>query len=319
MAVTTLIPAYKPHFMLQLLRCLAQQTVRPERVIISDDSPGGVFRSRLQAPEFKSFVEALRPEVIDGPRQGGLENRRRLLKHWNQSTSHVHFLFDDDIVYPNFYERHLKAHAAGRTRCTVSRRWIACQAGDPASLSPLPRRVADHSARLLYLSTEFLVTSVFEIHPISGMPFNWLGELSHAVFSEDCAHVLGSNQLAGVSYRGLGDLGAFLSCSLDAPLGYLNEYLGVFRLSPMQNTRQKDSLIFRQGILAWFALAIAARRLDRLSPTQTMACFQVMAKVFFRDYGTRSDSQPMVLAIKGLIEESPGAQDRFLAEWASYG
>ena len=318
MSVTTLIPAFKPQFMRQLLRCLAQQTVRPERVIISDDSPGGVFRARLQAPELKPFVDALRPEVIEGPRQGGLENRRQLLRHWKQSTSHFHFLFDDDIVYPTFYERHLKAHADGRTRCTVSRRWVANQDGDPVLQLPLPAQLEEHSARLFYLASPFLFETVFQ--PLRGaeVPSNWLGELSHAVFSAECAEVLLENQLAGISFRGLGDLGALLACSVDRPLGYLNENLGVFRLSPIQNTRQKDSLIFRQGILAWFALAIAARRLDRLSPAQTMACFQVMANVFLRDYASRSGSQPMVLAIEELLKDIPGAQDRFLAAWEAY-
>lgn len=319
MSVATLIPAFKPHFVLQLLRGLAQQTVRPDRVIISDDSPGGVFRLALKAPRLQPLIDALQPEVIQGPRKGGVENRRHLLRHWNKSTTHVHFLFDDDIIYPTFYERHLSVHASGRTRCTVSRRWIANQDGDPALQTPVPPGLEKYLGRLVFLPSMFLFRTVFSPLGAGAVPANWLGELSHAVFSSECAESLMVGQLAGIPYRGLSDLGAFLACSLDSPLGYLNENLGVFRLSPIQNSSQRDSLIFRQGILAWLALAIAARRLDRLDDAQIQVCFRVVANVFLSAHGNRPDSRTMVLAIKGLIEESPGAQDRFLAEWASYG
>jgi hypothetical protein len=318
MSITTLIPAYKPQFLRQLLLGLVSQTVRPERVIISDDSPGGIFQRALQAPELAPLVEALRPVVIEGPRQGGIENRRQLLRHWNHSTSHVHFLFDDDIVYPSFYERHLKAHATGRTRCTVSRRWFGSETGDPVLPGSLPILVMNHQARLVYLSSEYLFQTSFDLHPELAFPFNWLGELSHAVFSRDCAETLSTSQLAGISYRGLGDLGAFLACSLDAPLGYINEYLGVFRLSSTQNTNQKDSLIFRQGVLAWIALGIASRRLGRLTPQQAMTVIRAAWPVFRRDYGERSDSQGIAAAIEALIAEAPGAEDQFLSEWALY-
>lgn len=318
MPVTTLIPAYKPQYLRQLLSGLASQTVRPQRVIISDDSPDGSFRRALQAPELTSLVRALEPEVIEGPRKGGLENRRNLLRHWNGSSSHLHFLFDDDIIYPTFYQRHLKAHETGKVQCTVSRRWNANEAGDPELSMPLPNPLPEHPQRQVFLTSAYLFKTSFELMPQTGIPFNWLGELSHAVFARECAQTLLKHRLGGIPYMGLGDLGAFLACTLDLPLGYINENLGVFRVSPHQNTRQTESLIFRQGVLAWLSLAIAGRRLGRLSREQSLACIHAVGGVFLRDYAHRPDSLAITAAVNALIRQEPDAEERFLSAWEAY-
>ena len=49
MKITTLVPAFKPKYLVQLLLALRHQIVKPALIIFSDDSPGQAFRSALQS------------------------------------------------------------------------------------------------------------------------------------------------------------------------------------------------------------------------------------------------------------------------------
>ena len=312
MNITTVIPAYKPKYLPELLTALYHQTVRPERIIFSDDSPDRAFRTALESTPIRSAMTGMNIEVIDGPRAGAFANFRHLLQAWRGSTRLVHFLLDDDIIYPEFYERHLAAHATGAIDCSVSRRWTSLEVGLPVGRLPVPERVARHQERVLSLGSDFLFATTI---PACN---NWLGELSHAVFSHEVSSLLEEPRLAGISFEGLGDIGFFLSASLRKPIGFLNDPLGYFRLNPAQNTQQMSSRDFKAGHLAWIALALAAQRLNKLQPEQATQCFRTMGALVTQRYGTDAAMAPFCELMPALVRGDASAGERFLESWQAF-
>ncbi len=131
--ITTLIPAYKTKYMVELLTGLATQTHKPARILISDDSPNGEFTELLRT---MPVAHRLPIEVCAGPKNGAYENFKHLVRHWNGSTDLFHILLDDDVLFPDFYARHVMAHAmAPETACSISARWTA---NERCSLPPSP-------------------------------------------------------------------------------------------------------------------------------------------------------------------------------------
>jgi hypothetical protein len=310
--ITTVIPAYKPKYLHELLTALYHQTVRPERIIFSDDSPDGAFRTALQSDSVRSAMAGMNIEVIDGPRAGAFANCRHLLRAWSRSTRLVHFLLDDDIIYPEFYERHLAVHATGAIDCSVSRRWTAIEPGLPVGRLPVPDLIAGHERRALSLESDFLFTTTI---PACN---NWLGELSHAVFNHEVSGLLEESSLAGISFEGLGDIGFFLSASLRKPIGFLTDVLGYFRLNPGQNTQQIASRDFKAGHLAWIALGLAAQRLSKLHPGQAAQCFRTIAAPMTRRFGGNDDMAPFCELLPALMRGDSAAADRFLELWQAF-
>lgn len=312
MKITTVIPAYKPKYMHELLTALYHQTVRPERVIFSDDSPDRAFHAALQSEAVRSAMAGLNIEVIDGPRAGAFANCRRLLQVWSGSTPLVHFLLDDDIIYPEFYERHLAVHAAGEVDCSVSRRWTSLELGLPVGRLPVPEQIARDPQRTLTLGSDFLfATTVPSCN-------NWLGEISHAVFNHEVSGLLAEPRLAGISFEGLGDIGLFLSASLRKPIGFLNDALGYFRLNPAQNTQQGFSRDFKAGHLAWIALGLAALRLNKLQPEQATQCFRTMGTLIVKRFSGHADMMPFCDLVPALARSDASAGERFLELWQPF-
>lgn len=312
MKITTIIPAYKAKYLHDLLIALYHQTVRPERVIISDDSPDRAFHAALQSDALRAATTGMNIEVIEGPRTGAFANCRHLLKAWNGSTPLAHLLLDDDVIYPEFYERHLAVHATGSVDCTVSRRWTALESGQPVSRLPVPEQVRRHGDRALLLAPEFLFSTTI---PTCN---NWLGEVSNAVFNHDAAGLLDNPQLAGISFEGLGDIGLFLSASLKKPIGYLNEPLGYFRMNPSQNSQVRSTRDFKQGRLAWIALGLAALRLKKVEPEQAAQCFSNTGSLIMRDFAGVDDMAPFCELLPGLVRCEPTACERFLEVWQAF-
>ena len=313
MNITTLIPAFKPKYLPELLTALYHQTARPERIIFSDDSPDRSFRAALESTPVRSAMAGLNIEVIDGPRAGAFANCRHLLQAWSGSTPLVHFLLDDDIIYPEFYERHLAIHATGGVDCSVSRRWTSLEPGLPVGRLPIPEQIVRHQQRALTLESDFLFATTI---PSCN---NWLGELSHAVFSREVSDLLCEPRLAGISFEGLGDIGFFLSASLRRPIGFLNDALGYFRLNPAQNTQQGSSRDFKAGHLAWIALGLAAQRLNKLQPEQATQCFRTMGSLVTRRFGEHADMAPFCGVLSALVRGDASAGERFLELWQAFG
>ncbi|RZL35260.1 MAG: glycosyltransferase family 2 protein [Rubrivivax sp.] len=312
MAFTTLIPAFKPAYLAELLRALQVQTVLPARVIISDDSPDGAFLDALSAPAVQPLVQRLNLSVVQGPRRGGWANCQQLLTLYGGATSHFHLLMDDDIPYPSFYARHAEAHALATSGCVVSRRWYASETGLPLASLPVPPALDAMPQRLISLPAPLL----FE--QIVGTSNNWLGELSNTTFAAACLDDMRRPSIGGINLHGLEDIGTMLMCAQRGPLAYINEHLGFFRTSAGQNSQQPLGRAFKLGVLGWIALALAALRAGLLTEPLVRAAIVHSADVVRRRYAAEPDIEPFIALLPQLAANGE-ADEEFIRLWHDFG
>lgn len=312
MQITTLIPAYKTRYIPDLLNGLRLQTVPAGRIVISDDSPGGAFRQTLYSEPYAALRKGLDIEFHDGPRRGAYENFKHLVRLWDGRSELLHVLLDDDVIYPEFYERHLAAHAAGDFSCSVSRRWMANDSGMPVTGQPVPAALQAHPNRMISVDDSvLLMTTVAECK-------NWLGEFSNAVFRADCAELLLQPRLGDVSYAGLWDLGAFIAASMRRPLCHIQDHLGYFRIGPGQNSSDPNNAFMKGAHLGFVALAVGGRRLGRLSDALMRQCCAKMLAPLMVRYGNQPDMAPFIALLPQLIQGQAQAEERFIEAWNGY-
>lgn len=312
MQITTLIPAYKTQYIPDLLNGLRLQTVPVGKILISDDSPDGVFRRTLFSEPYASMRQGLDIELHDGPRNGAYENLKYLVRLWNGRSELLHLLLDDDVIYPEFHERHLVAHASGDFSCSVSRRWTADGVGMPMTGQPVPQAIQAHAHRMLSLDAGLLfMTTAAECK-------NWLGEFSNAVFRADCADLLLDPRLGEVSYAGLWDLGAFLAASMRRPLCHIQDHLGYFRLAPGQNSSKINGPFMKGAHLGFAALTLGGQRQGCLGPELARQCYARLAPVLMLRYGGEADMAPFIPLMAQMAQGVPGAEDRFIEAWNGF-
>ena len=312
MRICTLIPAYKIKYVEPLLLGLQSQTVKPYRIIFSDDSPGRIFSERLLSDELAPLRSGLAIEVIQGPRTGAFENCKHLLNVWNRESELFHLLLDDDVIFPEFYERHLIAHLSGDFSCSISQRWESNEAGQPLRGQPVPAAVANSMERFLSLDADVaFMSTVAECK-------NWFGEFSNVVFRGDCREIVLNPTIADVSYAGLWDLGAFLAASLLRPICHIQDHLGYFRKGPDQNSAQTYSPIMKAAILAYVALAIGGQRIGKISSEQAVQCAATIANVLNHWYATQDDMVEFRAILPRLALHTQGAEDEFLICWQQF-
>ena len=312
MRICTLIPAYKIKYVEPLLLGLQSQTVKPYRIIFSDDSPGGIFSERLLSDELAPLRSGLAIEVIQGPRTGAFDNCKHLLNVWSRESELFHLLLDDDVIFPEFYERHLIAHLSSDFSCSISRRWESNEAGQPLRGQPVPAAVANSMQRFLSLDADVaFMSTVAECK-------NWFGEFSNVVFRCDCSEIVLTPTIAGVSYAGLWDLGAFLAASLLRPICHIQDHLGYFRKGPDQNSAQTYSPIMKAAILAYVALAIGGRRIGKISGEQAVQCAGTIANVVNHWYATQDDMIEFRAVLPKLVLDLQGSEAEFLICWQSF-
>jgi hypothetical protein len=317
MQFTTLVPAYKPKYLIDLLTALRHQTVKPARIIFSDDSPDQSFVTALNADPLKSLIADLNVEVTPGPRRGGYNNFRHLLRLYQTqiegATELFHLLLDDDLIYPNFYEQHLQAHQSAALPCVVSRRWAALESGQPIRDDlPVPVPISTHPYRQLALDANTLFTQTV------GASRNWLGEFSNATFRAFMAPELIDTTMAGVEYSGLEDLGGFLKASLHGPIGYINGFLGSFRLNAAQNSANPMGRPLKLAFLAYISLAIAGRRLGHLGQEQAALSIRQICAFILQHYQREADMAAFCELIPRLAAGDVAAEADFLAIWSQY-
>jgi hypothetical protein len=309
--VATLIPAFKPQFLPQLLRALRHQTLRPARVIVSDDSPEQVFVSTLRGIAGTPLARELNLEVVAGPRQGGLSNVRHLLDVWSGQTELFHILCDDDLIYPDFYRWHIAAQGAG-FRCTVSRRWSTDEHGQPLSMLNEPDVVRGAAQAILSVSAEQLFPAVVV------NANNWLGEVSNVVMHRELADLYTDLSFQGIAYNGLEDIGSFLRASTRQPIGLITHFLGMFRQHADQNSANQKRRQIKMGHAAWIALALASERAGYITREQAQQCIAQVGNLTRLKYATEPDMAELNAAILSLTENRPDAAEAFVAAWAQF-
>lgn len=312
MHVTTLIPAYKTKYLVELLTGLVTQTRQPQRVIVSDDSPNGEFGALLRSPNMELAMRKLPIEIHQGPRAGAYENFKNLIRLWDGSTEFCHLMLDDDVLYPDFYMRHMMAHATGHHPCSISARWNSNERGQPVEGMPIPKAVWFSNDRTLLLdATVLFSTTLPECQ-------NWLGEFSNCVMRKEMAELLFKPEFGGVSYEGLWDLGAFLAASLISPVVYIQDRLGAFRAGGEGHSAQMLGKHMKAAHLGYGALALGATRIGRLGAEQARQCYAGLHGALHNRYAQEPDVAPFVDIMRRLSQGDATAEADFLQHWNAF-
>ncbi len=307
--LVTLIPAYKHLYIPQLLVSLATQTYPISQIIISDDSPNGEVSEAIANPALKHIVDKLNITLIQGPKQGTMSNLVHLLEYWQQSSQLVHILFDDDILYPTFYAQHVQAHAHSNVGATVSYRWLTSELGQPCAASQVPAFITDSTNQIDFLGAEQMFASVVPTCD------NWLGEFSNTVFSSSIINLYKRSCMENIPYYGLGDIGLLLEISLHTRIAVIKNYLGGFRQNPQQNSANHQSIIFKCGVVAWVAIALASFKLGQISAQQYQ---QTVNKTLYVLNGRFQQSADVLEFIKLFSTHAAGSiefEKGFLPLW----
>jgi hypothetical protein len=311
MKLTTVIPAYKSKYLFELLAGLAQQTEPPDAVIFSDDTQGFAFAQVLYAEPVKSLIAHLNVSVVEGPRKGAHANWAHCMQAWGGRTELVHLLCDDDVIYPTFYEEHRLAHASGYFSATVSKRWFANESGQPLRKSlNVPMQYARNPQKLQTVDAR----SLFETTVARSA--NWLGEMSNTVMRRETAELVLQRQYAGIGYAGLEDLGSMVCGAMAAPLCFINEHLGYFRLSAEQNSSNTMGLPMKLAHLAYVALALIGRNCGQLSAEQAHEAVVSVGSSFLWHFRDEEDMREMRQWVAALAAQAPQAEVQFLQGWA---
>lgn len=276
--ITTLIPAYKPQFIDEVLLGLANQTFKNFKVILSDDSPDNVVTKIVKSNKLKHIVDKLNLEVIEGPKNGSMANISNLIGYWNNSSDYVHLLFDDDAVFPLFYQMHMLAHSKYQLGASVSQRWTASESSQPNAKPKTPLRIIESEK----------VIDVFDSHQLINTVFpnvnNWLGEMSNIVLTKESVDIYEQSSYEAMPYYGLSDIGTMMQLSLTQNIGVINHHLSFFRKSEFQNSGNKASVSMKCAYIAWISLILMGVNSNKISKEVANASLSKICRLILNDY-----------------------------------
>jgi hypothetical protein len=310
--ITTLIPAYKVNYIIELLECLVLQSYKKFKVIISDDSPNGEVTQLLCSPSLAPLLANLNFLLVQGPRKGAMSNTVNLINLWCGSTPLVHVLMDDDLIYPNFYSSHVEAHNGHTVGLSVSYRWYSDEKGRPFTTSVPPDFIHDSVSNVDMIGADQLFASA-----VPGIN-NWLGELSNAVLSAENTWRLAKSKMQGISYYGLGDLGIFLQASCSSEIAIIKNYLGCFRQNSHQNTLNLNSTSLLCGFIAWIVLGLVGYKYNYLTATELQVNVNNVKSLLLRKYPDVIVIQELVNVIDMNPAYSTTFEENFQHLWTSF-
>jgi len=296
-AITTLIPAYKPDYLGETLLGLRRQSFRDFRVVVSDDSPGAVITDMIRDRRFGAATDGLDLTVVRGPGDAR-RNHEQLLDLWNRTTPFVHLLMDDDVPFPEFYRIHLQAHVREKFSVTASARWLSKNDATPGWSLPLPAFIEDSSQHIVSVDAAQLFESVIPACQ------NWVGELSNMLWSaEAAARYPRASSAEGLSYCGLLDIGAVLETISMRPLGFIREYLGVFRQHGGQTSVSVGSQGHKRGTVVWAAYALHAWAQGRVDDRAAVRAISTTVRRCLDSYG---EGDPVLDEFYDLVQQRGG-------------
>ena len=317
MKIATLIPAFKLKFLLSAVNSVLTQSVRPDLIIVSDDTTNeeilNKFLSLNLIERFKS--EGVTLEIIKGPmKHSTLLNIIKLCKVWNRRTEYLHFLFDDDYIFPAFYENHIRLLKDQNIKVSVSRRWQSDANGKIIGFTKVPDFIENTQAKMMKINRSSLFQSVLP------QCTNWLGEFSNAILHESLIKNWSPpDELGSLSYLGLLDIGLFLKIGETENLGFINEHLGFFRRHDTQTTNNFASPDFLAAHLAWIPLAISAENLDLISEVDKKIVIKNILNLVsskYRGLTFYSDVKKLFgQSLTNIDSNSDHSESVFLAEW----
>jgi hypothetical protein len=310
MRITTLVPAYKIKYIDELVHSLLMQTIFPQRVIFSDDTPNLQFKQYFNSSALKSIVDKLNIEVIEGPKIGGNANFCNVIRYFNRHSELVHVLCDDDIIFPTFYERHLNAHNNGQFSTSISRRWSATDEGRLLNRHlPVPEVIQCHPNRNISIEAKYIFETTI------GSARNWLGEFSNAVYRSEFAENIISRKITGISYAGLEDLGSFAEGSLSLPICFINEHLGFWRQNAEQFSSQPFGPALKLAFLSGISLVIIGRNLKLIDTNKAQETIFLIASNIAYHYKNELDMGEFCSLMHELMANVSGSEDKFLEAW----
>lgn len=266
--VNILIPAFKPTFLRQAIESAGIQSRGNVSIVVSDDSKRGEATRDVRSLECGAPIR-----FVEGPRRGTHRNMMHLLDHVEPDCRYVHFLFDDDVIFPGFMDTHLAALEASKVaKVSVSARWAIDERNFVCGDFTVPDAVRNYSGKATAIDLSFLFRSTVPFN------FNWLGEYSNAVWRRDHAEALREMTFMNTSYYGLGDVAQFLLAARATPIVYLTEHLSAFRIHEQQQTFNRNSPALKAGYLAWAALAQIGARLGLLNDAEIEQCLRLVVQ-----------------------------------------
>jgi hypothetical protein len=276
--IITLIPGYKSEYFPDLLTCIQAQTVRPQKIVISDDTKQNVFHSLRNSNQYKDICTELNIVVLSGPKNGAMGNINYLIKtSQNLSYIYAHILMDDDIIFPTFYAEHLGMHQKNRISCSVSKRLYCLENKIPVHAPRLPRTIENLQSVTALIDAKFIFgTTLTEA-------YNWLGELSCMTFSKPFLMQSDLYELDGWSTFGLADLSSVMKASIGANIGYINSNQGLFRISKNGTTTLRDET-YSASIIAWLVIGFIGYRRLYINETALNSISNFVNTVYRKSY-----------------------------------
>jgi hypothetical protein len=262
MKIATLIPAYRLDYFTFAINSVLRQTVKPGLIIVSDDSPNGEISTLIESGDWPGILKTknIVLQVVAGPRKkSAYLNLMNLCEVWDNQTEFFHFLFDDDYIFPLFYQKHLLVLTKNDLMASVSRRWQGDTLGQVIGAFNIPNFIENSEGKQMSIEPSALFKSVVP------QCDNWLGEYSNTLFHKTSMDALKAPELGGYSTYGLDDIGIFLSLGKDRKLGFINEHLGFFRSHENQNTGNLDNPDFLAAHLAWIPIAMGSEKLGLIN------------------------------------------------------
>lgn len=312
MQITTLIPGFKSQYAIDLIRSLRNQTYQPKKIIISDDSDNNFYTDYLKSNENRHLIEGLPIEFIIGPKKGAYENTKYLINKYSEESDLIHILYDDDVIYPTFYENHLRVHSSGIFSCTISARWSADESGLALEAQPIPAEVKNHQNALLSLSEEIMIqTTICKCK-------NWLGEFSNTIIRKEFCYLLLNPNFNDISYAGLWDLGFFINASISAPVGYIKENLGFFRQGKSNNSSKIFGPYMKAAFLAYGSLAFGLCAIGKITEDDKVSCFKNLYTFLNRYYLNEDDMKIFIYYFKEISQGNKYILDEYVYSWNSF-
>lgn len=307
--ITTLIPAYKPTFIDELLISLVTQSFKQFKVIISDDSPDQVVTAVIKSKQLAHITQQLNLEIVTGPQSGGFSNIYHLVRTHANDSEFFHLLFDDDVIYPTFYESHLREHMAKRSLVSVSPRWTANETGQPIAQS------------MDYVTSQALSQS-FSAHNIAkhmvAIGTNKLGEFSHFLYRKEAANILLNPTIDGISYFGLDDIGSIVHATIEQEGIWIPQALGFFRTHKHQNTQNTQNDTIKCAHFAWIALAISCLERGWITEPQAWQCIRKMQGKIQMRFSQDALGIKMLEVIANHLNHFHEFKQAFLGIWDEY-
>lgn len=294
--LTTLIPAYNQAYLGEALISLARQSVKPTKVILSDDSPGHAISEMIKEGRFEVATRHLNLTVVPGPKESR-QNHEQLFDLWGGSTDFVHLLNDDDVILPEFYRTHLMAHRECRLSASVTPRWLSMGDSVPTWTLPLPSFIEDSPLRTILVDSETLVKSTLPSCT------NWLGELTNIVLSADTAKRFPRPPIDELSYYGLMDISTLLSADPSLPIAFVRDHLSVFRQHPQQSTNSLGTHGHRVTMLVWAPMAMRAWQQGRITHQDAIAALTITLQRYQQLY---SENDPVMTAFVDVLDAHSG-------------